>query len=158
MAYKVYSFDRGQLREEELDDLAVIPVRNSPAVSVPAQPISERQSNTKTIRIRAQWPVSGHRMVTDGAEYVSHSNSFDANRVLGMSLNAAAAGDVVTVAVLGYVSETTWNLIPDLPVYLGEDGYITQTPPESGFLLVVGVAISPTSLYVDVGEPIFLTE
>jgi hypothetical protein len=156
--FKVYSFNQGQLRAEAVRADPPIPVLNSGAIAIPAQPSTDRQGNTKTIRLRAQWPVSAHRFVTDGAEYVGHDNTFDANRVLGMTLNAADADALVNVAVLGYVHESTWNLTPDLPIYLGKDGYMTQTPPTEGFLLSVGVALTPTSAYIDVDVPIFLLE
>jgi hypothetical protein len=156
MAYSVYEYREGVLNREELPTAPPIPVRNANPTLISTRPTVEVQPNTKTIRLRAQWPVSAHRFVTDGAEYVSSGHTFDANRVLGMTLNAANAGDIVTVAVLGFVSEPTWNLTPDLPIYLGDDGYMTQTPPTEGFHLTLGVALSPTSIYIDIDVPIFL--
>lgn len=50
------------------------------------------------------------------------------------------------------------GLTPLLPIYLGNGGVLTQTPPDSStcaFLLQVGVALSPTTMLVRIGEPIY---
>ena len=76
--------------------------------------------------------------------------------MLGITTGAAAAGDAINVQASGEMTEVSWNWTPGLPVFLGTNGLLTQTPPVSGFQLVLGVAISPTKLAINIKQPIVL--
>lgn len=105
-------------------------------------------------RIVAQSPTNNNTVV-----YADASNSAHANLVFGMTLNAADAGGSVDVAVCGEFTEPTWNWTLGLPIFLSVDGTLTQTVPTSSvadFSLVVGFPITPTKLFVNIREPIFL--
>lgn len=102
--------------------------------------------------------ISGHRAVrSDGAGnavYASSDALLDANALLGISINAASPGGSVTVQHSGKVMEPGWSWTPNLPVFCGPNGALTQTPPETGFCLVVGIPTTPTTLCVGVKQPI----
>lgn len=104
--------------------------------------------------------IGGHRAVVlnsnEEAIYADYSNLDHAFKVLGITTGAASAGADATIQPFGEIAEPSWNWALDQPVYLGANGQLTQTPPSSGFLLVVGFPISPTKLYVEIGESIFL--
>lgn len=105
-------------------------------------------------RIVAQSPTNNNTVV-----YADASNSAHANLVFGMTLNAASSGGSVDVAVCGEFTEPTWNWTLGLPIFLSVDGTLTQTAPTSSvadFSLVVGFPITPTKLFVNIREPIFL--
>ena len=108
--------------------------------------------------------ISGHRVVTldsgHNAIYASNDTLAHANKLLGVTLNAALASDPVNVQRLGELTEPSWNWTPDLPVYLGKNGHLTQTPPsaaDSVFSVVVGFPVTSTTLFVSIGNPIILT-
>lgn len=108
----------------------------------------------------ARGPISGHKAV---AAYFNHSviqaSSDDtsiANSVLGISVNAAIDAAPVTVISSGEIIEPTWNWIPDMPIFVGRDGKLTQTPPSEGFQLIIAVATSQQSIAVGIKQPIIL--
>lgn len=108
--------------------------------------------------------LSGHRVVMlDGqgrAIYASNADLTHANRIVGMTTHAAVSGAPATVSIYGEVTEPSWNWNVDQPVYLGADGFLTQTPPafpEAKFSVVVGFPISATTLFINIGIPITLT-
>jgi hypothetical protein len=108
----------------------------------------------------ANGPISGHHVMrVDGAgraNYADSSTKAHANLVIGISENAAVDGAPVTVKFSGEMTEPTWNWTPALPVFVGPGGVLTQAAPASGFLLVVGIAVSATSIVVAIKQPIIL--
>lgn len=104
--------------------------------------------------------VSGHRIVVaraDGAvEYAD--NTLSLRRAPWLTTRAALANDIVEVLALGELIEPSWAWIPGEPLYLGSNGLMTQTPPLApAFLLELGVALTPTSIFYDPKMPIALT-
>lgn len=107
--------------------------------------------------------LSGHRMVMldgqGGATYASNADQTHANRIVGMTAHAAVSGAPVVISIYGEITEPSWNWIVDQPVYLGADGFLTQTPPAAPaakFSVVVGFPISATTLFINIGIPITL--
>lgn len=107
--------------------------------------------------------LSGHRAVLiDGQgkfDYVSADNLLHSSRAVGVTIGAASAGAPANVVMFGEITEPTWTWIPDQPVYLGVNGQLTQTMPvfpASKFLQVIGIPMTSTSLFVNIGFPITL--
>jgi hypothetical protein len=103
-------------------------------------------------------PIGGHRVVIVPATDVQYASADDpthVNRVLGLTNNAAAAGDDIEIVTAGEVVEPSWNWTPG-PVYLGINGLLTQTVPASGFIKQVGIAMTATRLLVAFWPPIML--
>lgn len=70
----------------------------------------------------------------------------------------AIVGSNATVRSLGPVTNPAWTWTPLQPIYLGNGGELTQTAPDSStcaFLLPVGVALTGTTMWVRIGEPIY---
>jgi len=105
------------------------------------------------------YPVSGHRMVVlNVAEQVIYADCTvitHANKVLGMTTQAAVVGDVA-VQRGGVLIEPTWSWILDTPIWLSTNGLMSQVPPVSGFSLIIGFPLDATSMFIDIREPIFL--
>lgn len=110
----------------------------------------------------ATTPIGGHRVLTMTAggdlAYASNDDVDSIGRVLGISINAAGAGGSVSVVRAGDVEEPSWDWVVSLPIYLGANGMLTQTPPESPavFSLIVGFPLTSTSLFFSPREPITL--
>lgn len=104
-------------------------------------------------------PLSALRVVWEDAAGAVHPLSADdadhIDLVCGLTLTAASAPGDVTVQRSGPVTDTAWNWAPGR-VYLGMGGALTQSPPEDGFDVLVGVAVSATRLILDFQDPIEL--
>lgn len=107
--------------------------------------------------------LGGHRIVrSSGVDGVTYADSRTAigDNVIGMTLGAAAVGAPVNVLNNAPVEEPSWNWFPDMPLYLGHDGLITQVPDVGAddFTLCVGFALSPTTAMIRVETPIYLED
>ena len=104
--------------------------------------------------------LGGHRVVrcaSDGLRYADATHPAHAGGVAGITTAAFSAGDAVTLVSLGELVELSWNWTPDAPVFVGANGVLTQTlPAGAAFSQVVGVATSPTSMFVRLREPVTL--
>ena len=100
----------------------------------------------------------GHRVVriANGMAYVT--NCLDRNHVgeaIGLTTGAATVGQQVQIQLSGILTEDSWNFFPGR-VYLSQTGTLTSTPPTSGFLQLVGRAISPQTILILLPNPIIL--
>ena len=116
-----------------------------------------------TFSMLGDFPLGGHRVVVPEAfgldvfpRYASNADILHAHKVLGVTISASAANEPVFIIRNGDVTEPSWNWVPNLPVYLGDNGLLTQTPPESPalFSLIVGFPVTATKLFVSIREPI----
>jgi len=105
--------------------------------------------------------LGGHRAVIsneDGTiDYADSSNVDHCGKVLGIIVRATLEGERVDVIRGGLLEFEGWSWNRDLPVYLAENGLLTQNPASSGFSQIVGFAESPIGLFVNLREPILLT-
>jgi hypothetical protein len=104
--------------------------------------------------------LGGHRAVianVDGTiDYASASNLDHMGKVLGIIVDAVLEGRKVDVIRGGLLEFQGWSWDVSLPVYLAENGLLTQNPTGAGFSQIVGFAESPTGLFVNLREPIQL--
>lgn len=75
----------------------------------------------------------------------------------GITLNSASAGAEVTVQRAGPLDAAGINLQPGR-VWLGMNGQLTQTPPDSGNDTLLGYATAEQRLYIDISETILLED
>lgn len=126
----------------------------------PGTPGPPGQGGVSYVTFRASGAIGGHRavrsMFAQRAQYADHNDVPSASSVLGITLHAAEDGDQINVAASGEIVEPSWAWVIDAPIFVGVAGVLTQTPPPTGFLLVVGVATSPTSMLVSIKQPIIL--
>lgn len=108
-------------------------------------------------RIAAQ-DLSGERVVraddSGHAVYADSAQVSGSHRVLGLTVNAALTGNVAKIRSAGRHVFGGWNWNTDLPIFLGSNGALTQSPPTSGFILTIGFADTPTSIVVRIGRPV----
>lgn len=115
-----------------------------------------------TVSKLASGAVGGRRIVRNvDATHVAHASALTlahVDDVLGLSLGAAADGDSLDVMYEGDVTEPAWNWTPLETIYLGTNGALTQTVPDSPavFSLPVGYATSANSMRVRIGTPIVI--
>jgi hypothetical protein len=143
--------------DAEPGDFEVAPDRDI-KVDLEAVALNGRDG-TGVIVVKAAIDCGGHkavRAVAGGIEPASASIASQAGSVVGITTNAALAGEELTVVAVGDIEEPSWAWSLG-PVFLAEAGALTQTPPTAGFLQQVGVATSPTHLVVLLSSPIRLT-
>lgn len=102
--------------------------------------------------------VSAHRIIAvdttlDLIVYAEVSNPLHCHNILGLTINAALAGDPVIYVPNGLVKNLA-GLVPGR-VWLGASGSLVQVPPTVGNLVPLGT-IHPdgTSFQVNIGFPI----
>lgn len=103
--------------------------------------------------------VNADRVVfIDFLREIHHANGSvpaEVEAVFGITTQAGSPGDQVLVITGGEYAESTWNWTPGAPLYLGENGFLTETPPNTGVLLQVAVAVSATNIVFKPSPPIY---
>lgn len=113
----------------------------------------------QTVSAGVDSAIGGHRIVRYEAGslvYADHTDVTDAPALLGLTLHAADPGNTVQIMLQGIVEESSWTWTPDLALYLGAAGVLTQVIPTTGFVIMVGMALSATKIYFNVKLPIIL--
>lgn len=76
--------------------------------------------------------------------------------VLGVTFSSAIAGSAPITLLSGLLPDSSFNWLPDIPVFLGLDGLLTQNPPVSGWLIPVGMPVGANTLLINIQEAIAL--
>lgn len=104
--------------------------------------------------------IGGHRCVVVGSDgkvyYASQQELTHMNKVLGITTGAVAMGANATIRAFGEMTEPSWNWTLDKPIFLGLNGLLTQTPPTTGFSLIIAFPTSATKIFVEIKDPILL--
>lgn len=106
-----------------------------------------------SVQMTAPTDLGGNRVVTGTLAYADSADSGTAGKAIGITAASAVAGATIAIQVIGELNGF-FGLTPDLPVYLSTSGTLTQTPPLSGYIQKMGVAINPTTLLINIAEPI----
>ncbi len=119
---------------------------------VPGSVKSASSAETTEKEYTAGETLSGHRLVEIYEEkaYYADNSSVNFGRKIGLTKNAAELDASVTVLFFGEITHSSWNFDLTKPVFLGTNGALTQTKPETGYLLVIGKPINTTKLFVNI--------
>ena len=106
-------------------------------------------------------PLSGHTAVAMDADglliYADCTNPAHIGAVQGVIANAYGAGDLAVVQTDFDLAHAGWTFATG-PVFVGATGALVQTLPMGAvFAQVVGYALAPTRIRIDVQPPIVLT-
>lgn len=102
-------------------------------------------------------PLSGHRAVylaADGLRHASASDTANADSVLGITVSAASSGANASYQFDGELIFPATPFTPRDPVWLGENGVLTQVPPLTGLSIMIGVAKANNVLSINIQQPI----
>lgn len=102
--------------------------------------------NNVRVSVVAAEALPGHKVVTASGFL---ANQQDADVLLGITTSAVSPAGIAEVVFKGVINESSWNWVPNSPLFLGNLGNITQTPSSSGKIRRIGIALSPTSINVD---------
>lgn len=121
------------------------------------------QPTATSLRVQklASSALSGHRVVkftgATGAAYVDPTVLADAHLAAGLTLGAAAPGDAIQVLVTGEIEETSWVWTPGQLIFVGAAGSLVSAVGVGfAWSQIVGVATSPTTIFVQPRGPIVL--
>jgi hypothetical protein len=122
----------------------------------PENPITG--DGTMTFTVTAQQNLSANQVVSmanDAPIPASSNNLADLGEVVGVVVGSVQAGSPVTIQYGGAVTYNGWNWGSG-PVFLGLGGALTQTAPTSGFLQIIGTPLTPTTLLIQLQQPLEL--
>ncbi len=96
-------------------------------------------------------------VVTDGvgeSNIADSSNQSHINLVRGISIGAAGAGGIIMIHRRGKLTEASWSWDVGKSIFFDSNGNLTQTPPSTGFWMVLGRPITPTVIEVNLETPV----
>lgn len=99
--------------------------------------------------------VGGLRVLLADQSYADQSDVNSYGKVIGLSKGAVVTGGLLEIVTASELDGFT-GLIPNTQVYLGLNGLVTQIVPTTGYIQQVGVALTSTSILVNIGLPIQL--
>lgn len=103
-------------------------------------------------------PISALRVVYENSDgevlHLDPTAEAQVYTTLGVAVTAGS-GDI-RVRRYGAIEDAGWNWTPESLVFAGPTGTLTQTPPTSGFEVVVGYAPTPTRLILVFDAPVQL--
>ena len=100
--------------------------------------------------------ISANRVLYDRAGLVYPLGQADGENIfaiLGLAVSAGQTGAQISVQRSGTVTDSGWSWAFGR-VYLGANGQLTQTPPSSGFSVLIGFAATATSINLSINDPI----
>lgn len=118
--------------------------------------IAQVRAKANRLPFVAAIDLAGHRVVQinpDGKAIYADNIDFASSNAIGITTHAAAAEEIIEIATFREFSEPSWDWIPGKPLFLGESGHLTQTPPLSGVLLPIAKALSPIKIFISIQSP-----
>ena len=77
----------------------------------------------------------------------------DSVKIAGIAMNAGGIGDLINVQTGGTFREPSWNWLSS-PVFVEDEGVLTQTAPTTGYVVSIGRPIDSTTIDIDVSLPL----
>lgn len=76
--------------------------------------------------------------------------------VIGITTGAANADTLAEVQISGLQAEPSWSWLPNLPIFVGTSGTLTQTVPATNTVLQIARPVTQTKIFIDLQQPIYL--
>lgn len=137
---------------EEVTEVVIAPGEQGP----PGPPGPPGGGGDQYVTRTAGQTISANRVLYDRAGLVYPLGQADAENIyaiLGLAVSAGQAGAQISVQRTGTVTDSGWSWAYGR-VYLGANGQLTQTPPSSGFSVLIGFAATATSINLSINDPI----
>lgn len=114
----------------------------------------ERRVKTKIVASGSTIPQYG--AVTSTGKIANSDTDSHRGRVAGLAQNAIPDGTAGYVITEGYIQNASWTFTAGSVVYLNGTS-LSHTCPTQGFRVIIGRAISPTEIYVQLSEQILIS-
>jgi len=140
---------------ETVREVMVVAVADQGPPGPPGEP---GPSGGDVLTITAPVAIGGHRVIAAVGDEIHYADPDDiaTAQVIGLTVNAAGPGDELEVVLRGSVTNSSWSWAPGLPLYLGANGVLTQSPPSpaAAWVRVLGTALSATRILFNPLSPI----
>lgn len=161
--FEPLSFDGGRwplLINAELDGIEAVPPTdflNVTGLSASVNAAAESAAVDATLGYMAVPMVSGEPLekgavVALGAfnnAFLAQPDNPQLTQAFGINLTTVAGATPTRIQVAGAVRHTPWTWTPNQKVYLRAGGTLSHTPPSSGEVIVVGLAIKADTLVLN---------
>lgn len=107
------------------------------------------------LRQLATRDIGGLRVLLADQSYADQIDDASFGKVIGISKGAVVTGEWLDIITSSELNGFT-GLTPNELIYLGSNGLITQTVPTSGYIQQLGVALTSTSILVNISLPVQL--
>lgn len=84
---------------------------------------------------------------------IDYRDTVNIDQIVGITISGASFSNKIKVKSSGYIEDDFWQFTPGR-VWLGVNGQLTQTAPEDGFDVLIGTAVSPKKLFLNIQDPI----
>ena len=108
------------------------------------------------ITLEAASTIHNNRAVVADLDTIYHpslSSATDGRIIVGISRQSGSTSDPVMVQTSGPLTNGGWSWASG-PVYVDDDGVLTQTAPSTGWIVCVGTAIATDTIDIKVSRPI----
>ena len=114
-------------------------------------PVHQGATHAVSVALVAVQPFQLVVVSIGGVALADNSVPTNANTLFAITLASASAGSTVPIAFAGIITNPItgiggWGWTIGAPIYLSTVGNLTQTKPNSGFVCVVGQAISSNAI------------
>lgn len=103
--------------------------------------------------------ISAIRVIYNNAGQASPADSTNAahsGSILGITLTSVLIGNTVSYVSEGRLTTPGESWDQSKPLFFDNLGRLTQTPPASGFSMIVGVPVAADKIDVRISQPIIL--
>lgn len=110
--------------------------------------------------VTAETVLSSLKLVANGTQFgkvvqASNINLTHRNNIVGVTQRSAIIDEIIPVTTEGYIQDPSWSWVRGL-IYVGLNGSMTQTPPISGFIQIIGKAVDFDKIQLHLKTPITL--
>ena len=148
-----------EVRDEVVTDtVQVVTIATALEQGPPGPPGAPGPAGGQVVQRRAGMTISAlHVVYEDRFGQVwpaDHDVPGDVFTLLGLTLSSADTGQPVNVQRYGHVDDDGWAWPVGARIYLGRQGRIQVGPPAGRFEVLIGAALSPTRLQLNIQDPI----
>ena len=116
---------------------------------VPSDSGSATVSDSMSETVRASETLVTRTAVTSDGFHVNPSDTASLSRYAGVTTGSVLTGEDVVIKKYGSVEENLWTWEVNKPIWIGEEGVLTQTTPVGYPYRRIGWAISATKILLD---------
>lgn len=82
--------------------------------------------------------------------------TYDKASIIGISITGNSSGNQIKYQIAGKLEDSTFNFPLNAPLYLGNEGSITNVFPIAGFRTRLGTSLGVGAIEIQIQEPIIL--
>ena len=115
------------------------------------------ESAATVLKKVASEDISALRLVVATSETnikLADKDLYEDSKVLGLSITSGLTGENVKIITFGQVKDSFFTFTLNEPLYLGDNGIISQSPALLGFSTTIGHGLGNGAIFIDIQEPI----